>query len=136
MDKKYYWIIDGKYYEVSKETYQKYKREHDHSKRLQKYENEVVVLSLDAVTTGEHSLSEIISDTETNVENEAIQNVMIEKLKIALAGLSTEELSLINMLYSDLKSEREIAAILGISQKAVNKRKHRILERLKKFLEK
>ena len=61
---------------------------------------------------------------------------MIEKLKIALAGLSTEELSLINMLYSDLKSEREIAAILGISQKAVNKRKHRILERLKKFLEK
>ena len=111
-------------------------REHDHSKRLQKYENEVVVLSLDAVTTGEHSLSEIISDTETNVENEAIQNVMIEKLKIALAGLSTEELSLINMLYSDLKSEREIAAILGILQKAVNKRKHRILERLKKFLEK
>lgn len=92
-----------------------------------------MVLSLDAVTTGEHSLSEIISDTETNVENEAIQNVMIEKLKIALAGLSTEELSLINMLYSDLKSEREIAAILGISQKAVNKRKHRILERLKKF---
>lgn len=91
------------------------------------------MLSLDAVTTGEHSLSEIISDTETNVENEAIQNVMIEKLKIALAGLSTEELSLINMLYSDLKSEREIAAILGISQKAVNKRKHRILERLKKF---
>ena len=136
MDKKYYWIIDGKYYEVSKETYQKYKREHDHSKRLQEYENEVVVLSLDAVTTGEHSLSEIISDTETNVENEAIQNVMIEKLKIALAGLSTEELSLINMLYSDLKSEREIAAILGISQKTVNKRKHRILERLKKFLEK
>jgi len=46
---------------------------------------------------------------------------MIEKLKIALAGLSTEELSLINMLYSDLKSEREIAAILGISQKTVNK---------------
>ena len=25
MDKKYYWIIDGKYYEVSKETYQKLK---------------------------------------------------------------------------------------------------------------
>ena len=34
MSKKYYWIIDGKYYEVSKETYQKFKREYDHEKML------------------------------------------------------------------------------------------------------
>ena len=53
MSKKYYWIIDGKYYEVSKETYQKFKREYDHAKMLDEYEKKVIVLSLDAVTSGE-----------------------------------------------------------------------------------
>lgn len=42
---------------------------------------------------------------------------------------------MVQLLYED-KSERELAAELGISQKAVNKRRHKILEKLKKFLEK
>lgn len=80
MSKKYYWIIDGKYYEVSKETYQKFKREYDHAKMLEEYEKEVVVLSLDAVTSGEHSLSEVIPDTKINVEDDVIHKILIEKM--------------------------------------------------------
>lgn len=80
MSKKYYWIIDGKYYEVSKETYQKFKREYDYEKMLEEYEKEVVVLSLDAVTSGEHSLSEVIPDTKINVEDDVIHKILIEKM--------------------------------------------------------
>lgn len=135
MDKKYYWIIDGKYYEVSKSTYQKLKKEHDHSKMLERYEQEVHVLSLDALATEETTGYDVIADPTVNVEEEAIQNIMIQKLRKVLQGLSEDELYLIEQVYTYEKSEREIAAELGVSQKAVNKRKIKLLSKLKEFLE-
>ena len=81
MSKKYYWILDGKYYEVSKETYQKYKKEHDHSKMLQEYENEVHIFSLDAMAAADITGYGVIADTNVNVEDEAIHNIMLSNLK-------------------------------------------------------
>ena len=136
MSKKYYWIIDGKYYEVSKETYQKYKKEHDHSKMLQKYEEEVHVFSLDAMAAEDITGHDIIADTSVNVEEEAIHNLMLEKLREVLKGLSSGELHLIEQIYTYGKTEREMATELGISQVAVHKQKLKVLDKLKKFLEK
>lgn len=135
MDKKYYWIIDGKYYEVSNETYQKYKKEHDHSKMLQKYENEVHIFSLDAMAAEDITGHDIIADTSVNVEEEAIHNLMLEKLREVLKGLSSDELHLIEQIYTYGKTEREMATELGISQVAVHKQKLKVLDKLKKFLE-
>ena len=136
MDKKYYWILDGKYYEVSKETYQKYKKEHDHSKMLQKYEEEVHVFSLDAMAAEDITGHDIIADTSVNVEEEAIHNLMLKKLREVLKGLSSDELHLIEQIYTYGKTEREMATELGISQVAVHKQKLKVLDKLKKFLEK
>ena len=136
MSKKYYWIIDGKYYEVSKESYQKYKKEHDHSKMLQKYEEEVHVFSLDAMAAEDITGHDIIADTRVNVEEEAIHNLMLEKLREVLKGLSSDELHLIEQIYTYGKTEREMATELGISQVAVHKQKLKVLDKLKKFLEK
>lgn len=136
MDKKYYWILDGKYYEVSKETYQKYKKEHDHSKMLQEYENEVHIFSLDAMAADDITGHDIIADTSVNVEEEAIHNLMLEKLREVLKGLSSDELHLIEQIYTYGRTEREMATELGISQVAVHKQKLKVLDKLKKFLEK
>lgn len=76
-----------------------------------------------------------IADERVNVEDEVVHKLMLEKLKHAVNKLTSEELLLIDLLYSQLKSERETAMLLGISQKAVNKRKVKLLRRLKKFLE-
>ena len=135
MSKKYYWIIDGKYYEVSKETYQKFKREYDHAKLLQRYENEVYVFSLDAMATEETTGYDVIADLGVNVEEMAVHNLMIEKLRDTMEKLNDEELDLIKQIYVDEKTQREIAAELGISQNAVNKRKIKLLNKLRKFLE-
>ena len=135
MSKKYYWIIDGKYYEVSKETYQKFKREYDHAKLLQRYENEVYVFSLDAMATEETTGYDVIADLGVNVEETAVHNLMIEKLRDTMKKLDDEELNLIKQIYVDEKTQREIALELGISQNAVNKRKIKLLNKLKKFLE-
>lgn len=135
MSKKYYWIIDGKYYEVSKETYQKFKREYDHARMLQRYENEVYVFSLDAMATEETTGYDVIADLGVNVEETAVHNLMIEKLRDTMKKLDDEELDLIKQIYVDEKTQREIALELGISQNAVNKRKIKLLNKLRKFLE-
>jgi len=77
-----------------------------------------------------------IADSKVNVEEEVVHKIMLDKLKSALNKLSAEELLLIDMLYTQLKSEREIASELDVSQNAVNKRKKKLLGQLKKLLEK
>ena len=63
-----------------------------------------------------------IADNQINVEEETVHNIMLKNYN-AHSKLSAEELLLIDLLYSQTKSERETASILGISQNAVNKKK-------------
>jgi DNA-directed RNA polymerase specialized sigma subunit len=44
-------------------------------------------------------------------------------------------MALIDALYYQEMKERQYAAILGISQKGVNKRRHKILDKLKRIIE-
>ena len=134
MDKKYYWIIDGKYYEVSKETYQKYKKEHDHSKMLQEYENEVHIFSLDAMAAEAITGYGVIADTNVNVEDEAIHNIMLSNLRKARETLSSDEQLLLTLLYDEGQTMGEIGKALGVSQQAVSKKHSKIITKLKKIL--
>ena len=138
MSKKYYWIINKKFYEVSKETYQKFKKEYDHSKMLREYEeeDEIEVLSLDGYVTEDITVHEMLGDPEVNVEEEAVHNVMLEKLKAVMKELSEKEKDLIEQLYKLEFTESEIGAKFGISQCAVHKRKVKLLTKVKKLLEK
>ena len=134
MSKKYYWIIDGKYYEVSKETYQKYKKEHDHSKMLQKYEEEAHVFSLDAMAAEDITGHDIIADTSVNVEDEAIHNILLSNLRKARETLSSDEQLLLTLLYDEGQTMGEIGKALGVSQQAVSKKHSKIITKLKKIL--
>ena len=134
MDKKYFWIIDGKYYEVSKETYQKYKKEHDHSKMLQEYENEVHIFSLDAMAAEDITGYGVIADTNVNVEDEAIHNIMLSNLRKARETLSSDEQLLLTLLYDEGQTMGEIGKALGVSQQAVSKKHSKIITKLKKIL--
>ena len=136
MSKRYYWKINGYLYEVSEEKYFENKYEQNRHDYLKKNEKEAVILSLDTLGAEGTSGEVFIADERVNVEEEIVHKLMLEKLKTTLGKLSAEELILIDLLYSQLKSEREAALLLGISQNAVNKRKGRLLERLKKLLEK
>lgn len=131
-DKKYYWIIDGKYYEVSKRTYQKLKSDYDHSKMLKEYEAEVTVLSLDNDTSYEHSLSEVVADPSVNVEDNAIHNVLVEKMRTARNNLSAEERLLLELLFDQNKSQYEAAEITGIPQSTISYRLEKTLKKMRK----
>ena len=81
-------------------------------------------------------MQERIADETVNVEEEAIHNMMIEKLRKGLSALSDEELYIIDHLIYQERTERELAKKLNISQNTVHIRKVKILEKLKNFLEK
>lgn len=73
---------------------------------------------------------------QPSVEEEAIRAVMYEELHHAIQKLTEEEQELIELLYFDEKSERDIAQMKGICHNAIHKQKHRILHKLEKILKK
>ena len=60
---------------------------------------------------------------------------MVDRLKAALLLLSDSELALINAIFFEELSEREVGLQLGITQSVVNKRKAKILVKLRKIIE-
>lgn len=133
-EKKYYWKIYGNYYEVPKETYQKLKKNYDHAKLLKEYESEVTVLSLDAVTSGEHTLEEILPDPEVNVEETAVHNVLLASMRTARNSLSPDEKLLLELLFDQSKSQDEVSKITGIPQRTISYRLEKILDKMRKIM--
>ena len=55
-------------------------------------------------------------------------------MRAALLLLTAEEKELIDALFYQEMSEREYAQQIGLSQKGVNKRRHKILSKLRKIM--
>lgn len=73
-------------------------------------------------------------DQSASAEDLAIKHLQTQQLHKALSVLSADEQYLIDQLYFQEKTERELASQLGVSQNAINKRRQRILERLRGLL--
>lgn len=133
---RYFLPFHGCLMEVS---YEDYRKEYQLRRRW-KYIHEEARLngevSYHALVSEDRSGEEIIRDLYTNVENEAITHIMCALLRKALKELTEVEMDLIDNLYFKGLPEREYAAALGISQKGVNKRRHKVLVKLKRLIEK
>ena len=75
------------------------------------------------------------ADTE-GVEETVLRRLQYAQLHKAISLLSDDERELVDRLFFQGQTEREAAADMGIYRNAVHKRKNRILEKLKNFLEK
>ena len=123
MDKQYSIELNGRQIPVSKEVYYAFKRPawREHKRRQVRAEKE---LSLEAfadagfeIPSGEALVDEIVED-----------KLLLDMLSKALSELTEEERVLIDELFFNDKSEREIAREIGVSQPAIHKRRNRILE--------
>lgn len=72
---------------------------------------------------------------EKSVGDIVIGNLLLEQLHKALAQLSKNEWRLIEDIFFLEKFEEEMAETLAITQQAVNKRKKRVLIKLKRMME-
>ena len=71
------------------------------------------------------------ADIKSDFQEEVTQKVMLDQV---LSKLSDEKHYLITQLFYLQRTERDLSEELGISQSNVNKRKHKILVKINKFL--
>lgn len=77
-----------------------------------------------------------LAENTESVEETAIRNIQYQQLHKALSLLSDDERNLIEQLFFEERTEREVAVEYQLSQNAINKRRKQILARLRSLLAK
>ena len=127
--------IQGCLLEVVREQYTDFYRDKDRWRYLQKLDTKNSLLSLDGFTDSEGNPLDFIADEAADIAETVVNTVMVDRLKAALSLLSDSEQVLIRAIFFEELSEREVGLRLGITQSVVNKRKARILIKLRKIIE-
>lgn len=133
--KEYRIKVQGVLVEVTKEVYLAYYSVERHTRTLDEKDvrnGKVLYSELDT----EETLGEEMSPDfgAARVEDVAIGNILCEKLHQCLTLLSEQEQELIRALYYEGLTEREYAQRIDISQKGVNKRRHKIMDKLRAMM--
>jgi RNA polymerase sigma factor (sigma-70 family) len=121
--KEYYITMkDGTKVPVTEEVYRAYKRSawREHKRRIVRSEYE-------------RSLERFEEDHVPISSNEVLEDIVADKILIEtlLSALTPEEKFIIDEIYFQGKTEREIAKEIKLSHVAVNKKHHKILKKLK-----
>lgn len=138
---KYIIIVDGITVEVNHEVFTAYSQMDRHERLLDEWCQKIPHVSLEKLTeadvpidiyTDRHSPSaeNIILEAESEMEHATL----LLRLPEALAQLTDEERDLISAIYYEGISVREYARITGVRLFAVQKRRDRIIEKLKNLL--
>ena len=123
--------IDGTDIEVSAEVFAVYSQG-DRRERYLGERDAGRLLSLDKFAEMGITLDRLVDEHIESAEASVLHAMLKEQVMVALAELTPEEQHLIHALVFDGVTERDYAAEIGLSQKGVNKRKHRILEKIRK----
>ena len=126
--------------EVREDSVTKIRQEINHEKYMDdiRAKSPIVCISMLDQAEGEEDLTvqDTIIDETVDIEEKVIHEIELEMLRRALKTLTDEELKIIYGLFfgKERLSERELSRQLGVPQKTVNNRKHRIFEKLEKYL--
>ena len=135
-EKQYYIKVKGKRVNVSKNVF----KESEYYRRKERTQKEAGqahgLISVDAFDTESLTGMERLYDpTAPSTEDLVLKQLDIEKLSTALKALPQKEFEVIQAVFFDGKSERYFSRETGIPQRTINYRKHKALDKLKKFLE-
>ena len=127
--------IQGCLLEVVREQYTEFYRDKERWRYLKKLDTKNSLLSLEGFTDSEDNVLDFIVDEAVDVSETVVHAVMLDRLKAVLPLLSDGEQALIQAIFFDGLSEREVGLRLGLTQSVVNKRKAKILAKLRKMIE-
>lgn len=134
MAKEYYLYVKGKAVPVSEEVYKAYWKITEHEKYLQRKDWKHNVISFSALDHYGHFVDNIV-DESVDVEKIVETQMMIETVRNAISRLNAEERDIIERLYFNDEKVRSVAKLKSITHPALIKRRNKILEKLKKFIE-
>lgn len=116
--------------EVSKEVYTTYYKMQREEKYQQERDLKNGLLHYDSWDSDRANGSDCIRDTAASIEERVNEKLMLETL---VEYIEQHDKHKILSLVAAGKKEDEIAAIIGISQSGVNKKKRRLLRKLAKI---
>lgn len=143
--KDFYIYLDGRAIRVSEEVYRVYTRgERKERYFMEDLKTERIKVDPEAGTvhiipSREDSYERLMAINHQfmaqgqSVEDEAVLSVLLEK---AMRSLSDEEQALIHELFYLEKTEREVSTILNIARSTLQRKRNRVLEKLRGMLEK
>ncbi|MGI6181782.1 MAG: RNA polymerase sigma factor [Agathobaculum sp.] len=131
MSKEYYIELNGERIPVTEEVYYAFKRPawRERKRRQVRSDNE---LSLEALADNGFEVPDETSLVDEIVEDKLLLDMLFE----ALSELTDDERFLIDALFYQEKSERMVAKEIDVSQNTVNYHKNRLLDKLRKLIEK
>ena len=125
--------IDGVDVEVGEDVFKAYSQS-DRRERYLVERDAGRLLSLERFKDDGITLDHLVDEHIESAETSVFHGMLIEQAREAFMFLDDDERDLIQALVIDGVTERDYAAEIGLSQKGVNKRKHKILEKLKKMV--
>ena len=131
MRKDYYIWLEGMEISVSEEVYLAYKRAEWHEEKQQKVRSQRES-SFEFMC--ENNFDGQAVDDQMLVDEIVADKLLLDELYAALAELTDDEQSLINALFYQEKSERDVASEDNVTQQTVHKKKCRILLKIKKLM--
>lgn len=133
-NKKYTIVVKHQRIEVSEAIYRAYHKERE----AECYQNKLIrqnELSLERFQEDGVNIDYLIIHVQPDIVDRLIHQEQLEALWIALQFLPEDERSLIDELFFNEKSERELSAMISVPQKTINDRKKRILLKLRRLIE-
>ncbi len=118
-----------------KMQYQEYDLKTDHIRINQKKKTVTYIPSREDSLERLLSIDKQFSAEQPSVEDEVICSMVYKQLHEALQLLTEDERCLIVQLYFLEKTERELAKLMTLSQNSINKRRHKVLKKLRALLE-
>lgn len=132
-DSQYTLVVNKKRISVTKEVYKAYYQQKEHEVYLDKLSRKYN-LSMDECEEKGIQVGYAIASVDDSLENTIITKQMMAEMLDCLNLLDSNEKKLVDELYFNKRSEYYVAMQLGITQQAINKRKAKILKKLKKLL--
>ena len=127
--------VQGCLLEVVREQYADFYKEKERWRYLKKLDTNHSLLSLEGFTDSEGNALDFVIDEAVDVAETVVHAVMVDRLKAALPLLSDGEQAVVKAIFFEELSEREVGLRLDITQSVVNKRKAKILAKLRKIIE-
>ena len=134
MKKEFYLYVNGQKVKVSEDIYKVYWREKEHEKYLEQVDKKNHLLFFSSLNH-DGNFEDNLEDKTVDVEKVIATQMMIEALRNAISKLNKDEREIIERLYFNDETLRAVAKTQNISHTALIKRRDKILEKLKKFIE-
>lgn len=130
----YYLYVKGQKVEVSEEIYRAYVQP-ERKQRMREYraKNSISVSSIEGLSEKGFEIEDGTQDFLTSIIEAEEESERKAALAQALRRLKERDRQIIQMVYFEGKSQKEVAETLGLDKTYISRRIKEILEKLKKY---